>query len=355
VLAFILHFYVHSLPPHAEPRIPPPITTPLFRVSKQLQLPPLLTYSDMILYNWAPIHNDSDWTLTAENIRCQTSFTGTPDEAHFYLCSAHVELRGAEALSLMCATMDELFVGDAIANRRISDYLHQLAPVVNDFTEILSSLRAECNPDVFCDSIRPWFVGPVEGKWIYEGSELIHDFQEPDDLTGPSGSQSSTLHALDTFLGVSQFSHGCQAYGSSAPAECPFASRARKPPPKESFLTRMQSYMPRHHRHFLEHLSATPRPLRAFVVSSDDSCLLDAYNSVVNALKGFRDVHLRIVAYYVVGPLCRRRQAQRDAGVPKEPLRGTSGTDIVRFLKEVRNQTTQAKLAPMDCAGSFRF
>ena len=34
---------------------------------------------------------------------------------------------------------------------------------------------------------------------------------------------------------------------------------------EESFLGRMQKYMPRHHRAFLRHLATNPRPLRVIV------------------------------------------------------------------------------------------
>src|ERR1700761_2309229 len=54
VLAFILHFYIHSSPPQNANNaivIPRSLAVPLLRVCSLLQLPPVLTYSDTVLYN----------------------------------------------------------------------------------------------------------------------------------------------------------------------------------------------------------------------------------------------------------------------------------------------------------------
>ena len=50
------------------------------------------------------------------------------------LYSARIELRGVTALGLMRSTLDELFIGDATAVRRISSYLTRLASVIDELT-----------------------------------------------------------------------------------------------------------------------------------------------------------------------------------------------------------------------------
>ena len=49
--------------------------------------------------------------------------------------------------------MDEAFVGDDIANRRIIEYLHQLANIIRHIKLILLEIKTKCNPDVFYDQI----------------------------------------------------------------------------------------------------------------------------------------------------------------------------------------------------------
>ena len=67
--------------------------------------------------------------------------------------------------------------------------------------------------------------------------------------------------------------------------------------------------------------------------------LVDAYNAAVKALKEFRDAHVRIVAIYIVGP---SRRGQR----PDNESQGTGGTNAIRFVKSVRDQTAGAVLHP---------
>ncbi|KAI0783998.1 tryptophan 2,3-dioxygenase [Irpex lacteus] len=349
VLSWILHFYIRTLPPSTpDIRIPPPITVPLLKVSEYLQLPPVLTYSDDVLYNWALKHPQGPLSPAPEldNLKCLTLFTGTRDEEEFYLSSARIELRGVEALSIMRATMDETFVGDEIAIRRITAYLHSLSTVIGELTKLLLAVREGCDPQVFYNEIRPWFRGADSDvdagrKWIFEGLDLDPTLTYPAELSGPSAGQSSLVHALDVFLGVDRYSHAPHVTGgeTTTTATASSSSSSSHEKPSVSFLTRMQSYMPRHHRNFLRHLSGNPRPLREFVEVSASELLTEAYNAAVTSLKQFRDAHVRIVAIYIVGP---SRRNQR----PESEIKGTGGTNSIRFVKSVRDQTAGAVLGP---------
>jgi indoleamine 2,3-dioxygenase len=399
VLAWTMHFYIHSLPPVAEIRVPASIGVPLLQVCVQLQLPPVITYSDDVLYNWALKAPSRDPIPALDNLRCLTSFTGTRDEDEFYLASARIELRGVDALEIMRATMDELFVGDMLAARRITRYLHSLVRVLDDLARLLLAVRDGCDPEIFYHLIRPWFNGADSGsrKWTFEGIEDSGDgahspqsgIRVPAELSGPSAAQSSLIHAMDTFLGVDHTGNpaahpsahhfeGSSSSPSSSLTPAPEAgastttATAHGPPAKAPFLTRMRAYMPRHHRNFLRHLGAAPRPLRAAVARMGDTALTEAYNAAVDALRRFRDAHLRIVALYIVGPShrCAPTYAApfRAEGAAAEAcagqssvavgtgtgeavpglLRGTGGTDLVRFLKGVRDRTSETAF-PAGC------
>ncbi|KAG9318030.1 Indoleamine 2,3-dioxygenase [Chiua virens] len=333
VLTFIVHIYIHTLPLNAEIRIPRSISIPLLEVAAYLQLPPVATYSDTVLYNWSLKSTEETSPPALDNIRSQDLFTGTNDEQEFYLASGRIEIRGVEALKLMGAIMDEMFVGDEIAIRRVTEYLHQLALVVDDLTKILLHIRRGCDPEFFYHSIRPWFRGedsdPMNRKWIFEGLDEHPEIEPPTDLSGPSAGQSALIHALDIFLGLDNCSTGEGAYHDDS----------------LTLLRRMQIYMPRHHRNFLRHLTANPRPVRDLVVSGD-SKLVEAYNGAVCSVKQFRDAHIRIVAIYIVGPASRERAAVREAEearVERTPaLKGTGGTHLVQFLRGVRDKTAEA-------------
>jgi indoleamine 2,3-dioxygenase len=54
VLAFLSHRYLHSLPATTErPILPKSIAVPFLAVSERLDLPPVLTYADTVLWNWS--------------------------------------------------------------------------------------------------------------------------------------------------------------------------------------------------------------------------------------------------------------------------------------------------------------
>ncbi|KAH6904458.1 tryptophan 2,3-dioxygenase [Coprinopsis sp. MPI-PUGE-AT-0042] len=358
-LAWIMHIYIHSLPPSSPIRIPPPITVPLLQVSAQLQLPPLLTYSDDVLYNWRfkDGHQVDQYgnpiIPTVDNIDTQTLFTGTRDEAEFFLTSARMELKGVEALDLMQQMMDEAFVGDDIATRRIAEYLDELAVVIKDLGAMLMQVKEGCKPEVFYNDIRPWFKGEDSTSgfsWEFEGIELDEGLCQPKELSGASAGQSSLVHALDVFLGVDEFSHRPGKNGAPTSSSVPSGQQQ----PRSAFLKRMQQYMPRHHRAFINHLANNPRPLRDLVSSRSregsaaGEKLLRAYNIAVQALKEFRDKHIMIVALYIIGPARRTapNAAAQDTQLEQTegPLKGTGGTDLVRFLKDVRDQTKSAIL-----------
>ncbi|KAF5374443.1 hypothetical protein D9615_009100 [Tricholomella constricta] len=325
VLTYIMHFYVQSLPPHGQVVIPRSISLPVLRVSALLDIPPLLTFSDTVLYNWTHRRPSEAKIPTINNLRTKTMFSGLIDEEEFYLCSARIELRGVEALELMRVTMDEIFIGDQTAVRRISKHLQTMATVVQELKVLLMDVRRECRPDPYYNEVRPWFRGEDSDmehrKWVFEGLDEDPSLKKPTEISGPSAGQSSMIHVLDVFLGVDH--------------------QSSSPPGERSFMSRMQSYMPKRHRLFLDHLASNPRPLRAFVMSSADQALHEAYNLAVVALKEFRDAHMIIATLYILGPARRAAKLAQDSARKREPLRGTGGTDLVTFLKDTRNRTTE--------------
>ena len=192
---------------------------------------------------WEAISSDA----ISQSLQLGDKATSTSDEPEFYLVSGRIELA-----AVVRSTMDELFVGDDIAIRRITEYLHQLASVIRRIKLILLELRTKCSPDIFYHQIRHWLRGEdsqKDRKWIFEGIDEDPSLVEPVELSGPSAAQSSLLQALDIFLGVDQYS----------PLEKTSTEDSNQ---YTSFLKRMRLYMPRHHRAFLTHLERNPRPLR---------------------------------------------------------------------------------------------
>src|ERR1700676_1747987 len=124
VLAWILHTYVHTLPPSSPICIPAPVTIPLLKVCALLELPPVHILSDEAHYNWAYKTECADVVPTTENIRSQLLFTGTKNEEEFQLAAPRIELRGGEALSLMINILNE---GLTIAPAHLASLLHKMS------------------------------------------------------------------------------------------------------------------------------------------------------------------------------------------------------------------------------------
>ncbi|KAF8605440.1 Indoleamine 2,3-dioxygenase [Ceratobasidium sp. AG-I] len=359
VLAFLVHFYVHSTPP-AQPAapmlVPKSLAVPLVEVSRVLEIAPVLTFADTVLWNYALI--DSSKPLSHDNIRSQTLFTASTkaarDEQNFYLCCLGIEIRGIEALQLITKYQNMPSVSSPQAISEIQGALGRLCDVINDLTGILTSVRCSCDPHAFYFAIRPWFRGsdaggPSSPGWIFEGVGNSSDLE----LSGPSAGQSSLMHSLDVFFDVD---HKLEKPRFPAPSE-------QNKKADRTFMQRMQRYMPGRHQQFLNALGSSANPMREVVVRTP--ALHEAYDSCIRALKSFRDAHMRIACLYVVS-MSRSEAAQdaaRKAGCPvaamfdtmrqngelpappvveRKVVRGTGGNELSNLLKACRDATTRA-------------
>lgn len=366
VLAFLAHFYVHTSPPTSGPiNVPESISIPLLAICPLLGLPPVVTYADTVLYNVAP---DTPTAITKSRppVRALTTFTNTVSEAQFYIISAQTEHSGAEALKIMRQSLDELFLADEKALRRLTVYLRKLAAQIDKIGDITLSMMQHIDPEEFYHLIRPWFrggdsvsppnVGPPAG-WAYLG--VPHD-EEVDAAaentadrsaygakgrlySGPSAGQSSLIHAIDIFLTVDHSAPPVEGQSNEA-----------------TFVSRMKQYMPAPHRAFLTHLDEHPTPLRPLVELCAEShpALAKAYDGALDALKRFREKHMRIVSMFIVQQARRQpserirqltgmdQEAQQVPEVKLEDMRGTGGSPLFKFLKRCRDNTTKAMIRP---------
>ncbi|PKI83766.1 hypothetical protein MVES1_002730 [Malassezia vespertilionis] len=374
VLAFLSHMYIHAQPDLGQyeqdehkaeeiarvkrsrhgaegkddfvSRLPASLAVPWKLVNEQLGLPPVLTYATTVLWNWAL--EDPAAGMQLSNLRILETFTDTESEAHFYRISLLIELQGVEAITLMRISLNEAFARDALAYQRLASYLTELAATIKKLTRLLADMYTGCDPMTFYHEIRPWFKagdsmwsyehGVRRSGWLLEGAE-----QEWVNWTGPSAGQSTLIHALDLFLDVdhARRKRGAEYDGNSSDT---------------SFMERMQAYMPRYHREFLRHLQygiqvepvsgslradgaveTSDHPIRSMALLSSldnaDHALVQAYDAALQALRSFRDEHMRIATRYIVKPA---------KAAAAEEIRGTGGTALIRFLSDCRTNTTNA-------------
>jgi len=157
-LSFLTQFFIHSLPPRDPSKatdpivIPASIAVPFVSVSRQLGIAPIVTYADTVLWNWDVI--DPSLPLSRSNIRICDLFTGSPQEEHFFLTSARIEIEGWNALDAMRQSLAET----AAPKPRIeivAYHLRRLARSLDIITEILLAVRDGLDPDFFYNRFRP--------------------------------------------------------------------------------------------------------------------------------------------------------------------------------------------------------
>ncbi|RMX57483.1 hypothetical protein pdam_00020974 [Pocillopora damicornis] len=102
------------------------------------------------------------------------------------------------------------------------------------------------------------------------------------------------------------------------------------------FLERMCYYMPPKHRAFIEAVAKGPS-IRNYVFASGDPDLTREYDLCVGKLTDFRNVHLQVVARYIVIPSNRGKDTKQKG----KALIGTGGSDLMSFLKQIRNETAR--------------
>ncbi|KAF9052831.1 Indoleamine 2,3-dioxygenase [Panaeolus papilionaceus] len=347
VLAWLVHFYVHSMPrsPEEAAVVPRSLSVPLMAISRHLGFAPVLTFADTVLWNWELERPDQP--LSADNMRFLNVFSGTDDERNFYRASAYAELSGVEILNIIDSFQSQPSPTDFPSISKIARDLTRLASVIDDISEIIQSVRPTCDPHIFYWDIRPWFEGsdakgPTDPGWIYEGFEDSEDL----DLSGPSAGQSSVMHALDIFLDVD---HKLRQRRFPAPS-------AENKRADHGFMERMRRYMPGKHQEYLRHLAASPnKSIRELAQTTP--ALREPYDNAVMALKRLRDNHIRIACLYVVtmsrstpgakggcpaSAMIDRLHAARIAG--KGPVRGTGGNELAVLLKAGRDATRRAIL-----------
>lgn len=173
---------------------------------------------------------------------------------------------------------------------------------------------------------------------IYEGTESFQQASDhPIDLktgyrtyAGGSNAQSALIQAIDIVLSIN---HHPTASGLSRDS----------PSKKNDFILEMRQYMPGPHRRFLESLASVSN-VRS-VISALPECrsgdAKEAYTMCVSCLRCFRNIHIKIVTRYIL--------VQSSKSCRSNPGRetGTGGTQLIPFLKQMRDKTTEALIEEM--------
>ena len=105
ILCCLAHAYVFATPETAQ-MIPKGIAIPLCAVSDKLSMPPILTHTDIVLYNWRKF--DTNAGIRVENLATTAQIVGGPDEAWFYEITVEIEAVGAPAILSVMLCQDAI-------------------------------------------------------------------------------------------------------------------------------------------------------------------------------------------------------------------------------------------------------
>lgn len=338
--------------------MPPPITIPLLEVCEYLELPPVATYSALVLWNNKPIFPDEP-ADNLENLAINNTFTGSLDEQWFYLVSVVIEARSAVTLPLMLKAISAARRDDS---RVVTECLRKFAEVLDEQGTILQRMYENCDPQVFYNRIRPFLAGSKDMGDGSLASGVLFDDGTGNGVRacygGGSNAQSSVIQFFDIVLGVEHRPTGVTRNDSASSGE-----EGTAPKPRHNFLHEMRSYMPGPHRRFLEDVASVAN-IREYVESRPSNrALCVAYDASLAMLRALRDKHIQMVTRYII---VKSREAKK-AGTgtvskaPSEPapsrggdkakpgnnkLRGTGGTALLPFLKQARDETGEPGINP---------
>ncbi|XP_015361684.1 indoleamine 2,3-dioxygenase 2 isoform X1 [Marmota marmota marmota] len=299
--------------------LPRNLAIPFVEVSRKLGLPPILVHSDLVLANWTK--RNPEGPLEISNLDTIILFPGGESLRGFILVTVLVEKAAVPGIKALAQAMHAVLQPSQDA---LLEALQQLKLCIQDMTRTLGRMHDYVDPDIFYAVIRIFLSGWKDNPampmgLIYEGIS-----KEPLKYSGGSAAQSSVLHAFDEFLGI---------HHSEESAD---------------FLYRMRDYMPPSHKAFIKEIHSAPS-LRDFILSSGHGHCLTAYNQCLEALAELRSYHITVVTRYLVTAAARARSRRLDH-LPGPPQaledRGTGGTAILSFLKNVRDKTLEATLHP---------
>lgn len=273
--------------------IPKAVAAPMVQLSKFVERPPIVPYASTALSNFQRLDPNGPHQL--ENLRCIQKMIDIPDESWFHLVHVEIEAHAGGAIFALLEAACMAKQGDTAG---VEAELAKVPPVFDKMINSFRRITEQCDTNVYYHTLRPYLFG-FDGI-IYEGVDEFGG--KPMKFTGETGAQSSVIPAIKALIGL-QHSHG----GLTEDLEA------------------MKSYMPKPHRELLARID--PTAIRSFVKSANNPNLREVYNLCLERVVDFRSLHLKMAHAFIAQKV-------------KDP-RGTGGTDFMKWLTQLRDETAQ--------------
>lgn len=284
--------------------IPRQLAVPWYAVSRRLGVKPALCQTSLVLSNYVAI--DKSKPLNIKNMKLISKIPGEKMFEWFVLVTSQVELDAAKGVNAVVEAMKSVLDDDS---EGVCFSLEAIASTLRSMKETMSRMHERLPSNFFYGNIRPFLSGwGGKGSRIPEGIIFEEASESPICVLGGSAAQSSPMQCFDAGLGVNHNEGHASDY-----------------------LTEIRDYMPPAHADFIRALAKGPS-IKDYVLSSSNDTLKQLYGDCISALQDFRTYHLQLVTKYIVVP------ARKDPNDTSE-LKGTGGTDIIPFLKHLRDTT----------------
>ena len=169
VLSMLAHAFIVGFPKTdaLECILPACIAVPWYQISQILGLKPVVTYASLELANFKLL--DASLPPNLDNLAILHTFTGSFDEAWFYLVPLAIEATGAPALQ---AIMDAQSDINTQNTDKLSIYLGIVRDKLGEMTALLKRMYEKNDPYIFWNRVRPYsgmhVVNDLYQRWIQE-------------------------------------------------------------------------------------------------------------------------------------------------------------------------------------------
>ncbi len=247
MLSILAHAYVRTGPDNSNV-LPDVIREPWETVTRRLgRRAPVLSYIDLIVYNWRLLDRHADDPLRVTNMRLLLPTVGNREEQIFHLTQVEMLAQCTPILGAVVRAQEATVTDDRHALKR------ELVTITERLYAITHGSFMQINPNPYSDS----YVDPVIwAKTVAPFAVPIHE-----GVQGPSGTSSPIFHLLDIFFAR-------VAYRSILGQE----------------TIHLRTWYPLHWRTFLEAVEQVP--VGRYVEAQADRELTGLYQEALNAYAG---------------------------------------------------------------------
>ena len=286
-LGFIASAYINQVGQASATLLPQNIARPLVEVCQRLKRPPILSYDGYALFNWKRF--DKNKAIALGNIDTLQNFVHRYDEHWFILIHVEIEAIAETLFSAIAQLEIALSNGN---NSALNTALSTIAEAINRQITTLERIPEQMDARLYYKTFRP-YIRFFENV-VYEGVP-----QQSINFRGETGAQSSIMPMLVALMKI-----------------------PHQASPLLDHLLDMRNYMPREHRQVISHIDKLPD----FKTRAGH----DEYNSVLEAIARFREIHYEWAQQYI----------NRWVDDP----RGTGGTHYMQWLQQLISETRAAQI-----------